>query len=67
MPYTIKRKKLKSKVCFSVVGSKSRRVFSKCTTLTKAKKQIRLLRAIEMNPKFVPRGTMKNRSMSKSK
>ncbi len=60
MPYTIKRRKMrnKRKICFSVVG-KSRRVFSKCTTLTKAKKQIRLLRAIEMNPKFVPRGTRK--------
>ena len=59
MPYTIKRRKMrnKKKVCFSVVGRK--RVFSKCTTLTKAKRQIRLLRAIEMNPKFIPRGTRK--------
>ena len=62
MPYTIKRRKLrnKKKICFSVVGTRNRRVFSKCTTLTKAKKQIRLLRAIEMNPKFVPRSTRKS-------
>jgi len=43
----------KSKVCFSVVNKKNRK-FSKCTTLKKAKKQIRLLRAIEFNPNFVP-------------
>lgn len=55
MPYTIKRRKMRNrnKVCFSVVNKKNRK-FSKCTTLQKAKKQIRLLRAIEFNPKFIP-------------
>lgn len=33
---------------------KQRRVFSKCTTQEKAKKQLRLLNALHYNAKFVP-------------
>lgn len=48
MPYTIRRRKR----CFQVINRKSRRIYSKCTTKSKAQKQMRLLRAIEYNPRF---------------
>jgi hypothetical protein len=59
MPYYIR--KVPGKNCYSVrkrgnVGK--RRVFSKCTSLSRAKKQMRLLYAVE-NPSFVPRKTVR--------
>lgn len=57
MPYTVRRRKR----CFQVVNRKTKRVFSKCTTKTKANKQLRLLRAIEYNKDFVPRNRMTKR------
>jgi hypothetical protein len=53
MPYAIR--KLTGKNCYKVFNKKTKRVFSKCTTLKNAKKQLSLLRAIENNPKFVLR------------
>jgi len=56
MPYTIR--KLRGKNCYSVKKRQSkgkRRTLSKCTTLKKAKAQIRLLNAIDHNPDFKPR------------
>jgi hypothetical protein len=59
MPYTIR--KLRGKNCYSVKKrqsldkKKKRRTLSKCTTLKKAKAQVRLLNAIEHNPDFKPR------------
>lgn len=53
MPYTIR--KVKGRKCYSVKNAKSRKIRAKCTSLVNAKKQIRLLRALENNPKFVPR------------
>lgn len=56
MPYTIR--KLRGKNCYSVKKRQNkgkRRTMSKCTTLKKAKAQIRLLNAIEHNPNFKPR------------
>lgn len=50
MPYTIRRRKR----CYQVVNKKSQRVFSKCSTKTKASRQLRLLRAIQYNKNFVP-------------
>ena len=50
MPYTIKH--LRKKKCYSVRNRKTKKVFSKCTSLEKAKKQERLLRAIKYNPAF---------------
>ena len=43
--YIIKRtkKRYKNRYCYSVINSKSRRVFSKCTTKKKAEKQRHLL------------------------
>jgi hypothetical protein len=42
MPYFIR--KLKNKKCYSV---KSKRIHSKCTTLKKARAQVRLLQSLE--------------------
>jgi hypothetical protein len=52
MPYSIRRRR---KGCFQVFNRKSKRIFSKCTTQEQAKKQLRLLRAIQYNKDFVPR------------
>lgn len=54
MPYRIRYNTKKK--CYSVLNKKTKRVFSKCTSLRKAKKQSRLLRAIMYNPTFVPNG-----------
>jgi hypothetical protein len=52
MPYSIR--KLRGKPCVKVFNRKTKRQFSKCTTMEKAKKQLRLLNAIHYNKKFVP-------------
>jgi hypothetical protein len=63
MPYSIR--KVPKKSCYRVTNKRSKRVLAKCTTMKKAKKQIRLLTAIDMNPNFVLRNrvnkTQKNR------
>jgi hypothetical protein len=53
MPYTIR--KLPNKSCYRVTNQKTKRVYAKCTTKSRAKKQIRLLNAIEYGKGFVPR------------
>lgn len=53
MPYSIR--KVPKKSCFKVYNKKTKRVSAKCTTKTRAKKQVRLLNAIEYNKDFVPR------------
>lgn len=65
MPYTIR--KVRNKNCYSVKTTKSKRVLAKCTTKDKAKKQIRLLRAMEVNKDFARkvRATRKKRVSSK--
>jgi len=55
MPYEIRRKSKKGKKCFSVRNKKTKRVFSKCATRKNAERQLRLLRAIQYDPKFVVR------------
>ena len=52
MPYATR--KVRGKDCFKVYNTKTKRVYSKCTTKEKANKQIRLLRAIENNKNFIP-------------
>ena len=69
MPYAIR--KVNSKNCYKVFNKKTKRVFSKCTTMKNAKNQLSLLRAIENNPKFVRRNsnggkTIKNRNKKKT-
>jgi len=55
MSYTIKRTKKRHKqaYCYSVSKNQSKKVFSKCTTRKKAKKQLQLLYAIRNNKDFV--------------
>ena len=57
MPYRIRYNTKKK--CYSVLNKKTKKVFSKCTSLRKAKKQSRLLRAIMFNPNFVPNGRVR--------
>ena len=64
MPFRMR--KIPNKSCYTVYKKKTKnsghRVFSKCTTLKNAKKQLRLLRAIQFNKDFVPRNkTLKRR------
>ena len=57
MPYRIRYNSKKK--CYSVINKKTKRVFSKCTSLKKANKQSRLLRAIMFNKGFVPTGRIR--------
>jgi hypothetical protein len=50
MPYAVR--KVRNKNCFRVYNVVSKRTFAKCATMEQAKKQLRLLRAIQNNPKF---------------
>ena len=52
MPY--KSRKVRGKDCYRVINKQTRRVFSKCSTLKNSKKQMRLLRALRYNKKFIP-------------
>ena len=68
MPYSLR--KVRNKNCYSVKTTKTKKVMAKCTTKEKAKKQIRLLRALEVNKDFAKklRATRKKRgSLSRSK
>jgi hypothetical protein len=56
-------RKMSKKNCYKVFNRKSKKVFSKCSSLENAKKQMKLLRALQYNKNFVPRGT--RRKMSK--
>jgi hypothetical protein len=53
MPYGTR--KVARKNCYKVYNRKSKRIFAKCTTKENAKKQLRLLRAIQYNKNFKPR------------
>lgn len=50
MPYSVR--KVPNRKCYKVFNKSNKRVFSKCTSIKKAKKQMRLLYAIQNNPKF---------------
>lgn len=52
MPYTLR--KVRQKSCYRIINPKTKRVFAKCSTKRNAVKQLRLLRAIQYNKKFVP-------------
>jgi hypothetical protein len=62
MPYRLR--KVNGKSCYRVTNKRSRKVFAKCTTRSKARRQLRLLRAIENNKNFVPNST-KRRTIRK--
>ena len=57
MPYGMR--KLSNKNCYKVFNKVTKKVFSKCSSLEKAKKQMRLLKALHYNKKFVPYGRTK--------
>jgi hypothetical protein len=59
MPY--RTRKVRGKPCYRVTNKKNKRVFSKCTTADKAKRQMKLLRAIMYNKDFKPNRTRKAR------
>jgi hypothetical protein len=54
MNYIIRKTKKRGKqaYCYSVINNGSRRIFSKCTTKKKAKKQQKLLYALRYNKNF---------------
>lgn len=51
MPYTLR--KMRNKKCYRVYNKSTKRVFSKCSPKTQAKRQLRLLRAIHYK-NFIP-------------
>ncbi len=55
MPYSLR--KVPKRNCYSVKNKKTNKVRSKCTSKAKAKKQIKLLYALESNPNFKLRNT----------
>lgn len=61
MPYMVR--KVRNKPCYRVSNKKTKKVYAKCSTKENAKKQVKLLRAVENNPKFIEklRNTRKNR------
>jgi hypothetical protein len=64
MPYAMR--KLPNKKCYTVYNKVTHKVFSKCSSLEKAKKQLKLLRAIHYNRDFVPNATRSRRGSSTS-
>ena len=54
--YSVKKAKTKAKAKGNAKGNaKGRQTFARCTSKAKAKKQVRLLYALENNPNFIPR------------
>lgn len=56
-------RKVSKKRCYRVTNSQTKRVMSKCASRKNAEKQLRLLRAIQYNKKFVPNTSRKSRKM----
>ena len=54
MPFAMR--KLRLKPLYKVYNRITKKVYSKGTTKEKAERQLKLLRAIEFNPSFIPRG-----------
>jgi len=52
MPYTLR--KVTKRNCYRVSNRKTKKVFAKCTSKAKAKKQLRLLKALQYNKSFSP-------------
>lgn len=50
MPYATR--KVRNRRCFKVYNRNTKRVFSKCTSKLKARRQMNLLRAIKNNKSF---------------
>ena len=65
MPYGVR--KVPNKNCYRVTNKRTKRVMAKCTTQENAKKQVRLLNAIENNKSFVPNNQRKTMKQSRSR
>jgi hypothetical protein len=60
MPY--KTIKVKGKYnCYRVINTQNKKAFSKCSTQKNATRQMRLLRALQFNKKFIPYSKNKTR------
>lgn len=64
MPYIIK--KVRGKPCYRVQNKYTKKVFAKCSSEENAKKQIRLLRAIEYNKSFKLRPSVRKSGKRRS-
>ena len=62
MPY--KLRKIPNQDCYRVYNRRTKRVFAKCSSLVNARRQMRLLNAIEYSD-FVPQGA-KNRTRART-
>ena len=51
MPYKIR--KVSNTKCYKLYNKNTKKVFSKCSSLKKVKKQLRLLNAIKYNKSFI--------------
>jgi hypothetical protein len=65
MPYKIR--KVRNKSCYKVYKPKTKKVFAKCSTLENAKKQVRLLTAIENNAVFRKKTITSNKTRKNRK
>lgn len=63
MPY--KKRKVSRKNCYKVFNSKTKKIFSKCSSFEKANKQLRMLRALKYNKNFVVRPRPKRQPQTK--
>jgi len=57
MPYQMR--KVKNKSCYRVYKKKTKKTFAKCSTKKNATRQLRLLRALQYNKKFILNATRK--------
>jgi hypothetical protein len=65
MPYTIR--KVRNKNCYTVRTTKTKKVKAKCATKENAKKQVRLLTALEVNKDFAKKVRSRRRQVTKKK
>lgn len=61
MPYAIR--KMPNRNCYKVFNKNTKKVFSRCTSMEMAQKQLRLLRGLQNNPKF--RNAIRKRTIKK--
>jgi hypothetical protein len=62
MPYMLR--KMPKQSCYRVYNKRTKKVFSKCSSLENAKKQMRLLNAIEYG-NFKPTGSSRSQTRRK--
>ena len=65
MPYTIR--KVRNKNCYTVRTTKTKKVKAKCATKENAKKQVRLLTALEVNKVFANKVKVRRKRSNSTK